>query len=314
MSTEPDVLPSSSRNAGNSTCDEPESAVDNNKSTENVLFVGNLSYFCEEKHLYELFDQCAHVSEVRIMLNDTRTRSLMFGFVTVATAHEACEMARIFNGTFFLGRKLRVALRHVRQGAATRTKVPNSCEEQTPTSSGFSVQVSFSSHFAKGNFLFIKPTELWLRKQFMQFGVVLDCCVKDYQNNKESSNQTGYGFIVFESLEVALNVASVVQSVEWQGINVSCNMQHHLGVPNSIDGSVTRAKLISKAPHPQVRNFMVPKISASASSSIAVNQWFPMDRGFGETFVPIPIVGQFGYHPVMVSSYGHVEYPYRYPM
>ncbi len=79
----------------------------NNQSGCTCLFVGNLSYFCEEKHLHDLFDQYGHVQQVKIVMNDLNTRSLMFGFVTMATATEAFEMERLMNGMMFMGRKLK---------------------------------------------------------------------------------------------------------------------------------------------------------------------------------------------------------------
>jgi hypothetical protein len=68
---------------------------------------GNLSYFCEEKDLYQLFDQYAHVEDVRIIKNDSGTRSLMFGFVTLSTVHEAREMEKLLNNYLFMGRRIR---------------------------------------------------------------------------------------------------------------------------------------------------------------------------------------------------------------
>jgi RNA recognition motif-containing protein len=83
----------------------PANAIKNYKPNE--LFVGNLSYFCEEKDLYQLFDQYAHVEDVRIIKNDSGTRSLMFGFVSLSTVHEAREMEKLLNNYLFMGRRIR---------------------------------------------------------------------------------------------------------------------------------------------------------------------------------------------------------------
>jgi hypothetical protein len=80
-------------------------AIKNYKPNE--LFVGNLSYFCEEKDLYALFEENGHVEDVRIIKNDSGTRSLMFGFVTMSTIHETREMEKLLNGQMFMGRKLK---------------------------------------------------------------------------------------------------------------------------------------------------------------------------------------------------------------
>jgi RNA recognition motif-containing protein len=72
-----------------------------------IVFVGNLSYFCEDHHLHELFSEYGQVENARVMRSDDNTRSLMFGFVTMHNANQAKEMERIFNGHMFMGRKLR---------------------------------------------------------------------------------------------------------------------------------------------------------------------------------------------------------------
>lgn len=71
------------------------------------VFVGNLSYFCEEKDLYTLFNEYFAVNHVRIMKNEDRTRSLMYGFVTANSLQEAQEMTRLLNGHLFMGRHLK---------------------------------------------------------------------------------------------------------------------------------------------------------------------------------------------------------------
>lgn len=72
-----------------------------------VLFVGNLSFFCEEKHLYDLFSQYAHIEHVRILQNTNKTKSLMYGFVTVTAEDEAMELTHLLDGHLFMGRRLR---------------------------------------------------------------------------------------------------------------------------------------------------------------------------------------------------------------
>lgn len=83
------------------------------KRYRNELFVGNLSYFCQENDLYQFLDGYCHVSNVRIMRGVTNNsngkphRPLLFGFVTVATVQEAHEMSKLMTGMIFMGRKLR---------------------------------------------------------------------------------------------------------------------------------------------------------------------------------------------------------------
>jgi RNA recognition motif-containing protein len=86
--------------------------------------VGNLSYFCEEQHLYDLFSNIiatcemhttedppqlmSHVSAVRIIYSDGQPqRSLMFGFVTTHNINDATYAAQKLQGSMFMGRKIK---------------------------------------------------------------------------------------------------------------------------------------------------------------------------------------------------------------
>jgi RNA recognition motif-containing protein len=71
------------------------------------VFFGNLSYFCEESHLFALVNDYFQVTNVRIMRNEDRSRSLMYGFVSAASYADAQEMCRLLNGHLFMGRHLK---------------------------------------------------------------------------------------------------------------------------------------------------------------------------------------------------------------
>ncbi len=72
-----------------------------------VVFVGNLSYFCEEQHLRELVANYCRPESVRVIWNDDNTKSLMFGFVRLSSPQEAEHLERILDGMFFMGRHIR---------------------------------------------------------------------------------------------------------------------------------------------------------------------------------------------------------------
>lgn len=74
------------------------------------LFVGNLSYFCEEEHLSILLHEYTNVKNVRIMRSrHDQRRSLLFGFVEiVGSIPEIVAVCRLLNGHLFMGRHLRV--------------------------------------------------------------------------------------------------------------------------------------------------------------------------------------------------------------
>ncbi len=197
-------------------------------SENNILFVGNLSFFCKEIDLLQLFDQYTRVTNARIVYDTYRThRSLMFGFVTIETAHEAKEMARVLNTIFFMGRQLKVSL----SGDQTRRRsVDEVC-------AGSQVHVAFSTP-ANAEPIAL-PTESWLRKHFSRYGVVLDCQVKEYTQYKTAFFHEGYGFIVFSSYEVAIRVIQEVQEIVVDGITLLCK-------PGKLLPDVSEANTASK--------------------------------------------------------------------
>ncbi len=72
-----------------------------------VLFVGNLSFFCEEHHLFRLFDQYGDVANVDIIRDTNASRRPLFAFVTLKSDTQCMEAGRLFNNHLFMGRTLR---------------------------------------------------------------------------------------------------------------------------------------------------------------------------------------------------------------
>ncbi len=94
------------------------------KNNPNELFVGNLSYFCGEQNLYDLFSNIIamrdtaqgqdpsllmnYVSAVRIIYSEGQPqRSLMFGFVTLNNLNDAQYAVGQLQNKMFMGRKLK---------------------------------------------------------------------------------------------------------------------------------------------------------------------------------------------------------------
>ncbi len=73
----------------------------------NILFVGNLSYFCESEHLYELFRQYGDLVHIEVVKNRKQSKSLMYGFATMETQAAAENIVDLLDGILFMGRKLR---------------------------------------------------------------------------------------------------------------------------------------------------------------------------------------------------------------
>ena len=101
--------------------------------------------------------------------------------------------------------------------------VSNSFEE------GVQVHVSFCSFFhsneVEGN-LSLKPTESFLRRHLVDYGLILDVTVKDYQQYRDSNMQEGYGFVTFSRVEEALEASRNCQDIVVDGITLKCTMTH----------------------------------------------------------------------------------------
>ena len=71
------------------------------------IFVGDLSFFCHENHIFQLFSHYGRVMEIRIKKSEGHGKSLMFGFVKMSTMAESDDAIRKLNGIMFMGRTLK---------------------------------------------------------------------------------------------------------------------------------------------------------------------------------------------------------------
>ncbi|KAG0583530.1 hypothetical protein KC19_3G144400 [Ceratodon purpureus] len=76
----------------------------------NKLFVGNLTWGCDEDQLHQLFSDYGKVVEARIVTDRETGRSKGFGFVTLENASEVNSAIESLDGADFEGRQLRVNL------------------------------------------------------------------------------------------------------------------------------------------------------------------------------------------------------------
>ena len=167
------------------------------------IFVGNLSYFCEEKDLYDLFNQYVSVMNVRLMRSDDKKRSLMFGFILLTSRHEVESISLLLNNHLFMGRQLRVEPSDARGNVPPPSK-KSDYQIHVALSSNFSVSQTFSqmvlfsliSYFTQTTQI-IKPTESLLRKFFMRYGALVDVQVNWYSVHSMCNRQEGYAFVSF---------------------------------------------------------------------------------------------------------------------
>jgi cold-inducible RNA-binding protein len=87
------------------------------------LFIGSLSFSTSTERLRELFAQVGAVESAAVVTDRDTGRSRGFGFVEMATAEEANQAVKRFNGHELDGRQLKVELANSpgRDGGVRRT-------------------------------------------------------------------------------------------------------------------------------------------------------------------------------------------------
>ena len=74
------------------------------------LFIGSLAFSTSTERLRELFAQAGAVESAAVVMDRDTGRSRGFGFVEMATAEEATQAVKRFNGHELDGRQLKVEL------------------------------------------------------------------------------------------------------------------------------------------------------------------------------------------------------------
>jgi RNA-binding protein 39 len=78
-----------------------------NQNPKTSLFIGDLSIFCTEKDLQDMFQPFGELVEIKIMKSEDKGRSLSYGFVKFADPAAAERAMRELHSHLFHGRKLR---------------------------------------------------------------------------------------------------------------------------------------------------------------------------------------------------------------
>jgi RNA recognition motif-containing protein len=71
------------------------------------LFLGDLSCFCSEQEILEVFSPFGTVLDIRIIRNRETNRSLSYGFIDFKTATAATSAMKELNGKLVCGRAIR---------------------------------------------------------------------------------------------------------------------------------------------------------------------------------------------------------------
>ncbi len=77
------------------------------------LFVGNLDYNVEVRHLENLFElNCDSFVSAKVIMDEERDQNKGFGFVTIDNPEEIEELKERLNGYILLGKPIRIKDAH----------------------------------------------------------------------------------------------------------------------------------------------------------------------------------------------------------
>ncbi len=83
----------------------------NNKSSENKIYVGNLSYKMRDNDLEDYFKEFGEITDAKVIMErDNQDRSKGFGFVTFADAESAKSAVEKADGEELDGRNMKVSI------------------------------------------------------------------------------------------------------------------------------------------------------------------------------------------------------------
>jgi RNA recognition motif-containing protein len=74
---------------------------------KSTLFLGDLSAFCSENDIHQIFRPFGEILEIKIMRSEETMRNLSYGFIKFSNPSNAKKAMNCLNGTLFCGRHLR---------------------------------------------------------------------------------------------------------------------------------------------------------------------------------------------------------------
>lgn len=106
-----------------------------------TLFVGNLSVFCSENDLENVFSRYGTILEIRMAKSEDKTKHLSYGFVKFANVASAQIAMHDLNNSIICGRPLRIGKAFSR--SSKKLLGASNCPQEYNTAS---VHVTFLSH------------------------------------------------------------------------------------------------------------------------------------------------------------------------
>eukprot|EP01038_Epipyxis_sp_PR26KG_P011695 gene11695-15658_t len=187
------------------------------------LFIGDLSYFCEEADIIRGFEPFGEIMEVKIKRNQETNRNLSYGFLRYANSNSAKRAIEEMNGMLLCGRPVRIRWASYKNNKFSGEN-NNDKKDDVNTAP---VHISFISHQINRI-----VTEESLRSLFEKYGEIVDTTINKFTLDEAAKKQSGYGFVHFpktlEGIQAALNVTTKNKEISIDNVNYKCNASHHL--------------------------------------------------------------------------------------
>eukprot|EP01040_Poterioochromonas_malhamensis_P005753 gene5753-6187_t len=187
-----------------------------------TIFVGNLSVFCSEQDLEQVFSRYGTILEIRMAKSEDKSKHLSYGFVKFASVASAQLAMLELDGKILCGRPLKIGKALSRSNRKVGGKGMSNQQYDTA-----SVHVTFISNQTSSLI-----NEESLRNLFSQFGEVVDAVICKSHVDQRTNRQSGYGFIHFpgtpEGLNASFRAAQALMDIMIDDVNYKCKISHQL--------------------------------------------------------------------------------------
>jgi RNA recognition motif-containing protein len=141
-----------------------------------TLFLGDLSIFCNEQEIFNLFQPFGPIESVQLKKCEKKKPHLSYGFIKFAYRQSADQALQQTNGQIFLGRAIRVgwAMDNPALKSPKMRMMENKAIKQTAQ-----IHVTFTSRNPQ-----LPVTEATLRHVFSRYGEVVDVTINKTMFNK----------------------------------------------------------------------------------------------------------------------------------
>eukprot|EP01038_Epipyxis_sp_PR26KG_P009995 gene9995-13447_t len=265
--------------------------MENRNNSSNIsnyytLFLGDLSAFCTDDDIHELFSPYGNIAEIRIMKSKKTKLSLGYGFVRYFTLVDATNALNGMSNASLKGRKIQVcwSVDNPGNNLIKQTTKPTQQQPQklkNNISSIVDCEVSIYCKFDSVENVKFVIDESYLEDLFTSSdGVLVSVSIKQFTKNSYTGKQYGYAFIHFvndeRGVREALSVMQNCQDLVVAGVKYHCSLSKSLksylelkqrsGLSPFIERGLQNEALLSD--HYYLKSMSMGNISTSVNDQI----------------------------------------------